>query len=97
METWTWIFEDMKRWRHGDMDTGHIEAWRHGDGNLETWIHRYGDMETWRNGDKVTSRDGDMETSKGKRTPRRFSLIRLPFAHCANRSFSFVRFLITKN
>ncbi len=29
--------------------------------------------------------------SNGKRKPRRFSLIRLPFAHLANGSLSFVR------
>jgi hypothetical protein len=36
------------------------------------------------------------QTENGKWTPRWFFLIRLPFAHCANRSLSFVR-LLTKN
>jgi hypothetical protein len=40
--------------------------------------------------------DGDMETSNGKRKPRQFSLICLPFAHCANGSLLFVRLLTKK-
>jgi hypothetical protein len=52
-------------------------------------------METRRNGNM------DMETGKhqsgnGKRKSRRFSLIRVLFAHCANRSLSFVRLLTKK-
>jgi hypothetical protein len=34
--------------------------------------------------------------SNGKRKPRRFSLIRLPFAHCRNGSLFFVRLLAKK-
>jgi hypothetical protein len=34
--------------------------------------------------------------SNGKRKPRRFSLIRLPFANCANASLSFVCLLTKK-
>jgi hypothetical protein len=40
METWTWIFEDMK---------GEIEAWRHGyrrHGGMETWRWKYGNLDT---------------------------------------------------
>jgi hypothetical protein len=53
---------------------------------MEAWIH--GEMEkmkTWRH---------PMENSKRK--PRRFSLIRLPFAHHANGSWSCVRLLTKK-
>jgi hypothetical protein len=59
-----------------------METWRRGD--VETWKH--GVMEIWRHGDM------DMETSNGKRKPRRFSLVRLPFAHHAKGSLLFVRF-----
>ncbi len=47
------------------------------------------DIETWH---------GDMEFQTGneKRKPRRFSLIRLPFGHCANGSLSFVHLLTKK-
>jgi hypothetical protein len=36
------------------------------------------------------------QTGNGKRKPRRLSLIRLPFAHHANESLSFVRLLMKK-
>ncbi len=66
---------------HGDIDTRH--------GNMEKWSHRDMDMETWtwilKN-----------QTEYGKRKPRLFSLIHLPFAHRANGSLSFVC-LLTKN
>jgi hypothetical protein len=50
---------------------------------METWRHRHSDMETWRN--------GDMETSIKKRNmeAEAVCLMRLPFAHHTNRSFSF--------
>jgi hypothetical protein len=39
----------------------------------------------------------DMETkSNGKRKPRLFSLIHLPFVHCANRSLLFIHLLTKK-
>jgi hypothetical protein len=76
---------DMEKWRHGYRD---IETWRHRHGDMETL--RNGDMEAWRHGGMKTFIHGDMETSNGKRKPRRFSLIHLPFAHCANGSLSFV-------
>jgi hypothetical protein len=63
---------------------------------METW--RHGDMETWRHGDMETWKHGNMETWKhGNRMPRRFSTIRLPFAHCANGILSFVRLLTKKH
>ncbi len=68
-------------------------------GDIEIW--RYGDMETWRHGDSETWRLGDMETcgyqtEDGKRKPRRFSIICLPFAHRANGSLSAVHWLMKK-
>ncbi len=87
-------------------NSGNVETWtwRHGDGDMETWRCR--DIETWRHGDKVTWRHGDvemwrrrvieMETSNRKWKPSQFSLIRLPFAHCANRILSFVCLLLKK-
>jgi hypothetical protein len=43
--------------------------------------------ETWRHGIQISNR---------KQKLRRFSLIHLPFAHCANVSLSFVRLLTNK-
>jgi hypothetical protein len=73
-----------------------VETWRHGDEGMETWRHR--DMETLRHGDIDTwrHRDMDMETTDGKRKPRRFSLIGLLFAHRANGGLSFVCLLTKK-
>jgi hypothetical protein len=60
------------------------ETWRHGDMDSR----RHGDTETWRHGDMY------LETSNGKRKPRRyhrkqepmrFPLIRLPFAYRAKK------------
>jgi hypothetical protein len=39
---------------------------------------------------------GNLKTSNGKRKPRRFFLIRLPFAYCANGSLSFVEVTVCK-
>ncbi len=47
-------------------------------------------METWRHGDM------DMETLNRKRQPRRFSLILLPLAHCADENLSFASLLLKK-
>jgi hypothetical protein len=58
-----------------------METWRQ---RRETWKH--GEIETWRHG------HGDMDTetkSNRNRKPGRLSLIRSPFAHRANGSFSF--------
>jgi hypothetical protein len=52
-------------------------------------------METCRHADS-RHEDMDMETSNGKWKPRQFFLIRLPFAHRANGSLSFVRLLTKK-
>jgi hypothetical protein len=57
-------------------------------------VWKYGEMETWRQGHG----DMDMETRRHqmeneKRKPRRFSLIRLPFAHRAKNCFSFCPFI----
>jgi hypothetical protein len=60
-----------------------MEIWRlRHTWNIEKWRHEDGamEMETWRH-------------QTGKRKPRRFSLVRLPFAPCANGSLSFVRFV----
>jgi hypothetical protein len=69
-----------------------METRRHRD--MKTLRQAYGDMETstWRqeHGNK------DMKTSNGKRKPRRFSIICLPFAHHANGSLSFVRLLMNQ-
>jgi hypothetical protein len=50
-------------------------------------------MEKLRQGDIG---DMDMETQSNGKRPRRFFLIRLPFAHRANGSLSFVRLLTKK-
>jgi hypothetical protein len=50
-------------------------------------------METQRHGNIETQRQGDLETLNRKRKPRRFSLIRLPFADRINGSLLSVRFL----
>ncbi len=100
-DTETWRHGDMVTWRHGDMKTlrhGDMETCRHRDmeprrhGDMVTWRH-HGDMKTWRHGDMETWWHGDMKTwsmeaPNGKRKPRRFSLIHLPFAHRANGSLS---------
>ncbi len=57
-----------------------MEKWRNGD--TETWALRHG--------------HGEIETSNRKRKPRRFSLIRLPFAHHANGNLAFVCSLTKK-
>ncbi len=82
----------METWKHGNMETW---GWRHGGGDIETWKH--GNMETWRHGDMDTWRHGDMdmEPANGNREPRRFSFVRSPFAHRANRSLS-LALLLTK-
>jgi hypothetical protein len=94
-ETWKKADVDMETWRHGDMET-----WRHGDMDMETWRHGDMDMETWRHGDidmeTWTLKHGDIKMEKGKRKPRRFSLIRLSFALRANGSLSFVHLLTKK-
>jgi hypothetical protein len=87
-------------WRHGDMETrkqGDKETWRHGE--TETW--RYRDTEMWRHGDMETCNqckhgDMDMVVSNGKRKPKRFSSIHLPFAHRANGSLSSASLLTKK-
>jgi hypothetical protein len=63
-----------------------MKTCRHGD--MEIW--RHGDMETWRYGDM------NMETSNRIWKPMRFSIVRLPFAHRASVSLSFVRLLTKK-
>ncbi len=83
-----WNYGNMETWtrRHGDMETlnqGNMKTWRHGD--IETW--RHGDMEKWRHGDMETW-TWRHQTENRKWMPRRFSLIRLPFAHHANGSLS---------
>jgi hypothetical protein len=71
-----------------------METWKQGDmrhGNMETW--------TWRNGHRDMHMDPEtwnLKESNGKRKPRRFSLIRLPFAYRANGSSSFDCFLTKK-
>jgi hypothetical protein len=96
METWT--HGDMETWRQGHMDSwthGHVDTWTHG--HMNTW--RHGHMETWRHGDidvEIRQEHGHNQTGNGKRKPRRFSLIRLPFCHLVNGSLSFVRLLTRK-
>jgi hypothetical protein len=68
------------------------KTWKHGDIDMGVW--KYGEMETWRQGNG----DMDMETwrhqmENGKRKPRRFSSIRLPFAHRAKNCLSFCPFV----
>jgi hypothetical protein len=72
-----------------------LETWRHGHRNMEMETLKHGDINTWRHGEW---RNRDMETWNGigKLKPRRFSIIRWPLAHCANRSLSFVRLLMKK-
>ncbi len=75
METWTW------RHGHGDMD---MKTWtrRHGHGDMDmetrtwTWKHGHGNRETWRH-----------QTEKGKRKPRRFSLICVTICSPCKRKF----------
>ncbi len=75
-----------------------METGKNGDIDMETWKHvdmgtsRHGERETWRHGDMGI----DMEKSNRKLKPRRFSLIRLMFAHRANRSSTFVHLLTKK-
>jgi hypothetical protein len=69
--------------------------------NLETWTWRFetwkqGDM-TWKHEEIETWRPRDMKTSCGKRKPRGFSLILLPFFPCATVIFLFIRLLTTKH
>ncbi len=65
-----------------------VETWTWWHGDMETWRWRHGDVDmetwTWRHG------HGDIGTSNGKRKPRRFSLICVPFAQWVNGSLSFV-------
>jgi hypothetical protein len=63
-------------------------TWRHGHGDMAR-RHGHGEMAR-RNG------HGDIEISNGKRKPKIFSVIRLPFAHCAHTSLSFVLFRIAR-
>jgi hypothetical protein len=72
-----------------NMETGVVETWNHGDIDMERWKHE--EMDAWRHGEIETWRHGDMGTSNGNLKSRQFPLIRLPSAHCANGSFSFVR------
>jgi hypothetical protein len=72
-----------------------METWtyRHGYGDIETWGHGSRDMETWKHGNMETWRH---HTENGKRKPKQFSLIRLPFAPHPNGSWSFVHLLTKK-
>jgi hypothetical protein len=81
--TWRPGHGDMETWRHGDAE---METWKHGDMETETWKHGYMDMETWKH--------FEIETSTENGSP--VSLIRLPFAHHANGSLSFVRLMTKK-
>jgi hypothetical protein len=96
-ETWRHGHGDVETWRHGDME---METWKHGDIDMETWKH--GKMETWRHGDMdmetwtLRHGQGDVGTSNGKQKPRRFSVIRLLFAHRANGSLPFIHLLTKK-
>jgi hypothetical protein len=94
METWRHGDGGMVTWGHG--------TWRHGDGDMEhgdmvmeTWRWRHGNREIWKHGDFETRKHGDTETwrhsgmdmdTKRNLKLRRFSLVRLPFAHRANGS-----------
>jgi hypothetical protein len=94
MEEWTW--------RHGDIENGHGDmdmetwTWRHRHGNMDmvTWRHghRDMDMETWTLRHGLGNKEMEILETKIKRKtkPRRFSLIRSPFAYCADRSLKFV-------
>ncbi len=81
-----------------------METWIYGDGDMEIWRHRHRDIsiETQKHEKKGTWRHGHgistfyKKKSNGKRKPRQFSLTRLRFFHCANRSLSFVRLLTKK-
>ncbi len=68
-----------------------VFCWRN-SGNMVSWTWRYGDIDithdTWRH--------GILKNLNGKQKPRRFSLIRLTFTHCANGSLSFVCLLTKK-
>jgi hypothetical protein len=83
---------DMETRKHGDRDMkwGNMEKWRHGDmawrHGVETWTLRHG-KEKWTWSHRI---------SNGKRKPKLFSVIRLPFAHHAHGNFSFVHLLIKK-
>ncbi len=66
--------------------SGNMETWKHGDIDM-----RHGNMKKWRH----VHNNIDLKNSIFKGKPRQFSLICLPFAHCANRSLLFV-FLLTK-
>ncbi len=72
---------EMEAWKHGDIYTRH--------GNMEKWSHRDMYMETWTWNFKKS-----MEY--GKRKPRLFFFIYLPFAHCANGNLLFVCLLAKK-
>jgi hypothetical protein len=56
------------------------------------------DMETrhgqWRHGIKILGSSEVLRKSNRKRKPRRFSIIRLPFAHRPNGSLSFVNWSV---
>ncbi len=60
---------------------------------METQRYEHGDMDmaiwTWRHGDITVN-------AKRKTEAQAIFLSRLPFAHCANRSLSFVRLLMKK-
>ncbi len=78
---------DIETW-HENMDT---ETWRYGHGDMDM-VHtvelKYRGILTF-----LTTKN---QTENGKREPRQFSLIRLPFAHRANGSLSFVCLLTKK-
>jgi hypothetical protein len=93
----TWIHGHMNTWTHGYMDT-----WTHG--YMDTWTHGHMDMVTRHGrGDMEIKYYGNMkfygekyQAEYGKRKARRFSVIPLPFTHCANGSLSFDPLLMKK-
>jgi hypothetical protein len=110
METWKHGDIDMRPgnmekwiWRHGHRDMDR-ETWmwihKHWEMDMDMETRRHGHKKwTWRNGHGDTDKKTwtwNFKKSMGKRKPRRFSLIRFPFAHRANGSSSFVRLLTKK-
>jgi hypothetical protein len=86
---------------------GRQEYWRGGQMEKSTGVRKTWDTETWRHGHREMDKEtwtrrhghGDMDMvtkPNGTRKIRRCSFIRLPFAHRANGSLTFVR-LLTKN
>jgi hypothetical protein len=87
MNTWTRTWKEVIR--HGNMGENMAtwtRTWKHGRGHGCLVKIMKTETMTWKHG-------RGQETRNRKQKARQFSLIRLPFAHCANGSLSFVCFL----